>query len=103
MAMQNLRNAVPLVLVTLLATMASAAADIEHGKQLHNRNCTSCHTSMYGGDGSGIYTRPNRRINDITALNNQVSRCAGNLGLGWSDTDMQSVSGFLNNKYYKFE
>ena len=47
---------------SLMVSSYAANADINNGKELHDSNCTSCHISMQGADGSGIYTRENKRI-----------------------------------------
>jgi len=75
---------------------------ITHGKKLHQQSCTACHGKMTGGDGSTLYTRSNRRVNSLDALNAQVRRCESNLELKWFDEDINSVSEYLNAEYYKF-
>ena len=66
-------------LSSLMLLSSAVTADIENGKELHNSNCTSCHISIQGGDGSGIYTRENRRIESHPALIKQVNRCRDSL------------------------
>lgn len=87
----------------LLALMLPlhAQADVANGAKLHGQHCAACHTSMVGGDGSGLYTRTNRRVNSIAALGTQVRRCRDNLGLTWFDDQVQDVVDHLNAKYYK--
>ncbi|MCG6886714.1 MAG: cytochrome c [Proteobacteria bacterium] len=85
-----------------LATSAQAA-DLERGKSLHNENCTHCHISMMGGDGSAIYTRENRRIESLDALRKQVNRCKDSLGASWPPDQIDDVVFYLNQTYYKFE
>ena len=89
--------AMPLLISTQLY-----AVDISRGKDLHDGNCTQCHISLMGSDGSGIYTRENRRIHSLDALNKQVHRCKDSLGTSWPEDQIQDVVGFLNKKYYKF-
>jgi mono/diheme cytochrome c family protein len=86
----------------LLATAQADEASLAHGKELHQKNCTSCHANMTGGDGSALYTRSNRRVNSLEALNAQVRRCESNLELKWFDEDINSVVEYLNTNYYKF-
>lgn len=78
-------------------------ADINNGKELHDSNCTSCHISMQGGDGSGIYTRENNRIETYPALIKQVKRCRDSLGVEWPDEHVNDVVEYLNNTFYKFK
>jgi mono/diheme cytochrome c family protein len=96
------------ILITLslcaLSTLPVLAEEtgIPHGKNLHQQSCTACHGKMTGGDGSTLYTRSNRRVNSLPALNAQVRRCESNLELKWFDEDINSVSEYLNAEYYKF-
>lgn len=80
----------------------SAYADVQNGKELHDSNCTSCHISKLGGDGSGIYTRENRRIESYPGLVKQVNRCRDSLGVPWPEDHVNDVVEYLNNNYYKF-
>ena len=91
-------------LFALLSQTAFAEeVSIAHGKELHNQSCTSCHVRMQGGDGSTLYTRSNRRVNSLGALDAQVRRCESNLELKWFDEDIISVSQYLNSEYYKLQ
>jgi len=80
----------------------TATADMENGKELHDANCTSCHVSIQGGDGSGIYTRENKRIESHPALVKQVNRCRDSLGVPWPDEHINDVVEYLDNTFYKF-
>ena len=84
-------------------TSASINADINNGKELHDSNCTSCHISMQGGDGSGIYTRENKRIESHPALIKQVKRCRDSLGMPWPENHVDDVVEYLNSSFYKFK
>lgn len=81
----------------------SVNADIKNGQELHNSNCTSCHVSMQGGDGSRIYTRENSRISSHSALTKQVKRCRDSLGVEWPEEHVADVVEYLNTSFYKFE
>ena len=81
----------------------SVYADIENGKQLHDSNCISCHTSRFGGDGTGIYTREDNRIESHTALVKQVRRCRDSLGIAWPAPHVEDVVEYLNTSFYKFK
>lgn len=92
------------VLVFLAATgSAFAAGDVEKGRELHNENCISCHQSMVGGDGSGIYTREDRKIDSYAALKKQVMRCKTALGVSWPEHQIEDVIAYLNTTFYKFD
>jgi cytochrome c2 len=92
--------ALSVTLGLLLST--PAAADVRHGQELHTNNCVTCHTSMVGGDGSGLYTRADRRVTSQNQLVTQVNRCESTLGLNWFEEDVMAVVEYLNRNYYKF-
>ena len=81
----------------------SVLADIKNGKELHDSNCTSCHIWMQGGDGSGIYTRENKRIETYPALIKQVKRCRDSLGVPWPEAHVNDVVEYLNSTFYKYK
>lgn len=89
----------------ILAALACPvlAADIQRGKSLHDENCMECHVSIQGGDGSGIYTRPDRRIDSLPALRSQVNRCKDSMGISWPADQIDDVVAYLNSTYYKFK
>lgn len=87
---------------TLAVASTSVNADINNGKELHDSNCTSCHISMQGGDGSGIYTRENKRMESYPALVKQVKRCRDSLGMPWPEAHVADVVEYLNGSFYKF-
>ncbi len=76
--------------------------DMKNGEKLHNENCISCHQSMFDGNADFIYTRENRRVADMDQLHNQVQRCSLNLRLDWFDSEMNNVSGYLDQQFYQF-
>ncbi len=78
-------------------------ADVKNGKELHDSNCTSCHISLLGGDGSGIYTREHKRIETYPALIKQVNRCRDSLGVPWPEEDVNDVVEYLNSNFYKYK
>lgn len=79
------------------------AVDLKRGKQLVEENCIKCHADMVGGDGSKIYTREDRRIDSLEALNKQVHRCKDSLGMSWPEDQIADVVAYLNKTYYKFK
>lgn len=90
-------------LIGFLVIMSSSVrADINNGKELHDSNCTSCHISLQGGDGSGIYLRENKRIESYPALVKQVKRCRDSLGVPWPEEHVSDVVEYLNKSFYKF-
>lgn len=89
------------VLFTVLSSTA-IASDVNRGKSLHDDNCIECHVSIQGGDGSGIYTRADRRIDSLPALRSQVNRCKNSMGVSWPQDQIDDVVAYLNSMYYKF-
>ncbi|QKT02670.1 cytochrome c [Ectothiorhodospiraceae bacterium 2226] len=84
--------------VTLLASFAAGAqdTDVQRGKALHDANCTACH-------GTSVYTRPDRRIQSLHSLEQQVYRCRDNLGFEWPERDVKDLVAYLNQTFYHFE
>jgi hypothetical protein len=78
-------------------------ADSQIGKQLHQKNCISCHASSFGGDGTGIYTREHTKVKTPKGLIAQVRNCNTMLGLKWFEDEELGVAAFLNQHYYHFE
>ncbi len=79
-----------------------AGGDPKIGKQMVEKHCISCHASSFGGDGSGIYTREDRRIKTTKGLIQQIRNCNTNLGLKWFEDEEMHVASYLNQAYYKF-
>lgn len=80
-----------------------AKGDPEIGRQLVQKHCISCHASSFGGDGSGIYTREDRRVKNAPGLIQQIRNCNTNLGLQWFEDDELHAAAYLNKNYYKFD
>jgi mono/diheme cytochrome c family protein len=91
----------------LLSTAVQAApfakGDPATGKVLHDKACISCHASMFGGDGSKIYTRADRKTKTAQQLAARISGCSANTGAGWFPEDEAHVAAYLNQQYYKFK
>ena len=90
-------------LLLALAMPAAAAGDPKIGKTLHDQHCVSCHAREFGGDGSGIYTRSPRLVNDKTELAQRVAMCAALTGARWIPADEANVVAYLNQRFYKFK
>ena len=100
------------ILTTLFAAVMFSATvhaapfdkgDPKIGKGLHDKSCTSCHISMFGGDGSKIYTRADRKSKTAQQLAGRISGCNANTGAGWFPEDEAHVGAYLNQQYYKFK
>ena len=94
----KLPPACSLFALTLLATPTGHAKDsdkFDHGEKLHQSQCVQCHSDK-------VYTRKDRKVRTMEALDKQVQRCKENTGKLWFDTDTDAVVHFLNQQYYKF-
>jgi cytochrome c553 len=97
-----------MVLILYVGT-ASAAPDIfafgdpKQGKKLYEERCAACHVAQFGGDGSSVFTRADRRIHTPAALLAQVQACNQRARAGLSAEGEQSVAAWLNERYYKFK
>lgn len=85
---------IAIALLTTLAISASAAAEFD-AASYHDGKCTACH-------GTEVYTRENRRITSLRALENQVARCDANLGTQLFPEDLELLVEHLNRNFYKF-
>jgi mono/diheme cytochrome c family protein len=96
------------VLLLLCATTAQATpfaqGNAQAGKKLFDTNrCNQCHMSMQGGDGSSIFTRPDRKVTNPKQLVDQMYVCSGNVGITLSKQDEQDLGAYLNGTYYHFK
>ncbi|HUO43886.1 MAG TPA: cytochrome c [Burkholderiales bacterium] len=98
-------------LLPLLLTMCATSAPADPfpqgapdtGERLFDAaRCNSCHVKIVGGDGSGIFTRPNSIIPDAAALLNRIRFCETQTGARWTAAEEIHVAAFLNRTYYHF-
>lgn len=86
-------------LLVSVATSTTAMADgnIANGKKLFTGSkCNQCH-------GTEVYTRKDRKVNNLAKLEAQVRRCDSNLNTNWFDDEIIDVTAHLNKAYYKFK
>jgi cytochrome c2 len=103
-----MKTCLPLAIALLLAELAYAEpfpnGNVETGKKMvAEHHCDSCHQSNVGGDGTRIYTRPERKITSAKKLSAQVAFCNAQLNAGLFPEDEEHISAFLNTTYYKFK
>ena len=91
------------MLVFPLSTTSTAAGDPKLGKPLHDKQCIACHVQKFGGDGSKMYSRAERKIATLAALQQRVATCSANTNAGWFPDDEENVAAWLNQQYYKFK
>ena len=96
-----------LSIAVLLATPAQAEApwgqvDLNIAKPLHEKQCVSCHSRMYGGDGSKMYTRDGRQLSNQLEVLQRVASCNAMMSSGWFPEEEGAVAAWLNQHYYRF-
>ena len=80
-----------------------SAGSFKVGKELHDKNCISCHNGMMPDNkGNDLYLPEFRSITTSVKLNSQVEFCANQNDLFWFEEEIESVSKFLNESFYKF-
>lgn len=79
------------------------ATDTAKAKALHDKSCIGCHSRMYGGDGSKIYTRDDRILSSKQQLLQRVAVCNAQAKAGWRPEEEASVAAWLNQRYYHFD
>ena len=84
-----------LTLAALGIVPTSLAGDFDAAHFVQTK-CTACHDS-------GVYTRPDRRVDSLARLESQVRMCDANLNTKLYDDEIESVVSYLNEQYYKFE
>ena len=89
--------------ITFLFTSAMSfsvnAEDAHPGKALHDESCLNCHK---GNHDEKFYTRENLRVKDLKGLGTMVKMCDANLGTALFDEDMEEITNYLNDSFYKF-
>lgn len=73
------------------------------GQKLYAAKCAACHAARFGGDGSSVFTRAQRRIHTTSGLFAQVQVCNERSHAGLSAADEESVAAWLNQTYYKLK
>lgn len=102
-----MKRIVPTLAILMMAASAHAApfakGNAAHGRMLLEKHCDSCHASRFGGDGSSIYTRPDRVIKSASALAQRIDTCNANTGAGLFPEDETDIGAYLNQTYYHFK
>ena len=78
-------------------------ADLAMGeKMMSEHNCTQCHISKVGGDGSAIY-KPKGKFNTAGLMRGMVEMCNTNMNLGMFPEEVTDIAAVLNRDHYKFK
>ena len=77
-------------------TYAALPGDATEGQRLHQANCTGCHDSS-------IYTRPDRKVRSLDALEHQVDGCGHAAKKEFSAAENHNLVKYLNDRFYHFQ
>ncbi len=81
----------------------SASQEADKAPVHYQEQCTACHIQMTGGDGSVLYSRKDRIVQDYQGLVKQIRSCHTNLDIDWNDAQTQEVIDYLNRNFYRFQ
>mgnify|MGYP000921248875 CR=1 FL=1 len=84
-----------LIVVGLLAGLQTPAIAMDVEALLIDQ-CSSCH-------GTEVYTRANKRVNNLLQLEKQLYRCNQAINANWDHNTVTAVMDYLNARYYKFK
>lgn len=81
--------------MTLAGIPDAGAADAERGRIIYEAKCVGCHAES-------VHGRDKRMAADFEGVRGWVRRWSSNLGLAWTDDEVDDVSVHLNTRYYRF-
>jgi mono/diheme cytochrome c family protein len=73
------------------------------GRKVAEAKCTGCHVARWGGDGSAVYTRPDRKVRTTRSLLAWVQRCNVGNRLDLNAEEEESVAAWLNEAHYRLK
>jgi len=78
-----------------------AQADVAAGQKLHEAKCSSCHATPHTAE---FYTsRVGKNYKTRDSLRTMVQACANHFNIDWFDEDVDAVTAYLNQSYYKYK
>jgi len=82
---------------TLLMPSVACAAALPgaDGKRIHDANCMGCHDT-------GIYTRKDRLVGSLDALQKRLDDCSHMAKKEFSAIETQNIIKYLNDQFYQF-
>jgi len=72
------------------------AADAERGRLLYENHCKVCHTSV-------VHVREERKAATREEIQAWIRRWQKELGLQWGTAEVDDVTEYLNDRYYRLE
>ncbi|HZR02267.1 MAG TPA: hypothetical protein VFA81_03730 [Burkholderiales bacterium] len=92
-------NTYRLILASVLGastlSVSAIAQDLERGRMLHENHCRMCHDSI-------AYKRGGHIAKNYSQIKAQVMRWQTNTGLHWSAEDIDNVTAYVAQRYYKY-
>ena len=88
-----------LAIAIAFASLASAAPvhaeSLVRGQSLYETKCYECHTRS-------VHSRASRKAKSFMGIRREVARWEGTLGASWSKEEIDDVTLYLNETYYKY-
>ena len=84
-----------LIVLMPSAYAAQLPGDSADGSFLHDANCLGCHDT-------GIYTRKDRLVRSLDALEKRLGDCSHMAKKEFSATETQNIIKYLNDQFYQF-
>jgi mono/diheme cytochrome c family protein len=78
-----------------VGAQAPSAPAPARGQALYDTRCIACHDRS-------VHRRESRQARDFAALRREVLRWSGTAGADWRDDEVDAVTGYLNDRYYRF-
>ncbi len=93
----NINKTIIIIGGLLVAGTTFAAGDAAKGKTTFEASqCMQCHSS------DEMFTRKDRKVKTLPALDDQVRKCDAQLSTNLFDDEIEDVVAYLNQAYYKF-
>jgi mono/diheme cytochrome c family protein len=87
--------AIALGIALFFFTSAVGAGDFDRGQLLYQARCVGCHDKS-------VHNREARKAVTIEAIRSQVRRWDGAMGGAWKEPEVNDVTTYLNELYYRF-
>ncbi len=71
------------------------SADAERGGRLYETRCRACHSIS-------VHNRGARKAKSFDGIRAQVERWSGEVGGNWTAEEIDDVTVYLNQRYYRF-
>jgi cytochrome c2 len=81
--------------LALAVPLAANAQDAARGKELYETRCVGCHSKS-------VHNRASRKAGSFEAVRAEVSRWNKEMGGVWRTEEINDVTVYLNERYYKF-